>query len=79
MGQADRQAAVGLAPDQAVVLQQADALAHRRAVDAELLDQFRFGADRFARTDGARENALLDCIGDCGLPGLRGLAWTMWA
>ena len=44
----NRQAAAGLAGDEAGLLEQADAFAHRRAVDAELLDQLGFGADRIA-------------------------------
>src|SRR6185295_15868987 len=61
---ADRQAPVGFAPDQAVVLEQADAFAHGRAVDAELLDQFRLGTDRLARADVARQYSQLDRFGD---------------
>ncbi|MNC85775.1 hypothetical protein D3C83_13880 [compost metagenome] len=58
--QADRQAPVGLALDDAVVLKEANTLAHRGAVDAELLDQLGLGADRLARPDAARENAFLN-------------------
>jgi hypothetical protein len=70
--QADGQAPVGLPLDDAVVLQQPDSFAHRGAVDAELLDQLRLGADRLARADVAREDPVLDRLGD-ELVGRRGV------
>ena len=50
--------------DQAALLQEADAFAHRRPVHAELFDELSLGADRFARPDPARQNLALDRVGD---------------
>ena len=49
-----RQPPARLARDQARLLEQADALAHGRAVDAELAHQLRLGADRIAGLAGGR-------------------------
>src|SRR3546814_5187730 len=46
------------------MFQQADALPHGRAVDAELLDQLGLGADRIAGSQAAGENLPLDGFGD---------------
>ena len=64
MRQSDGQAPVGFAPDQAILLQQAYAFAHRGAVDAELLHQLGFGADGFSRPDAAGKDPPLDGFSD---------------
>lgn len=63
-GQAGVEPAAAVAPDQPALLEQADALAHRRAVDAELLDQRRLGPDALARLDAAAEDFALDGVRD---------------
>ncbi len=60
----DREPAAGLPRHQARLLQQPDALAHGRAVDAELLDQLGFGAYRVAWAQSSGQDFLLDLVGD---------------
>ena len=55
-----RQAPARLARDEARLLEQADALAHGRAVDAELLDELGFGADGIAGLQAAGQDLALD-------------------
>ena len=64
MRQPDEQAPVGFAPDQAILLQQAYAFAHRGAVDVELLHQLGLDADGFSGPDTAGKNPPLDGFSD---------------
>src|SRR5581483_7642598 len=67
-----RQAPARLARDEPRLLEQPDALAHGRAVDAELRDELGLGADRVTRLEPAGENLALDRLRDqlVGRPGL---------
>src|SRR5262245_65813867 len=59
-----RQAPARLARDEPRLLEQADALAHRGAVDPELAHQLRFGADGIAGLEPPGEDLLFDCLRD---------------
>ena len=50
--------------DQAALLEQSYAFAHRRAVHAELLNELSLGADRLAGSNPTTKNLTLDRLGD---------------